>query len=231
LLGGISLAPLGVLFYGGLLLAIIQNGPTRHVCWAVVAAAGVHVVLLALLVLAGTTCPPCVVTACGAGLMLLSVYLVDGSLFRRGVVLVAAFALPLVITIKAMDTEALEGKTSTELRDRALFAAWALAQLDPPLHGKPVRIVVYRRRGCPSCRKFEAAVVPVIRGQFGRTTDIQYRPAWEQLPTPAVTVAGASGAELFLDPSVAQLREAVARALGDARDGAIRATRARVRGG
>lgn len=212
LLGGISLAPLGVIFYSALLLMIALNAPSRQVCWAIVGAVGVHTVLLTLLFLARIACAPCILTAVGAGLMLLSLHTIDRRLFWRGAALAAAFALPVVITVRVMDAGALAGGMDPEVSDRALFAAGALVQLDPPAR-KPVRIAVYWREGCPSCRKFRADVLPAITAEFARRVDIQYWPAWETLPTPAVVVTGANDTVFRVVPSVVQKRQAVLHAL------------------
>ncbi len=65
LLNGVSLSYVGILFYS-MLLALSHLRATRLVTWCCVAAAGVHLALLALLFAYRIACVPCLLTAAGA---------------------------------------------------------------------------------------------------------------------------------------------------------------------
>ena len=150
--GGLSLGLLGAAFYGGLLVAALVAGPTRGLFCALLFGFGVHVMLVAQLVLAGLSCGICFAAA-GASLALvgLAVACDRANLGRLAIVL--PWAALLVVAA---------GGTP-----RGSAAAGPGA----------VRVTVFIQPDCPYCDELRDRVMPEVERDFGPRLEVVYRPS------------------------------------------------------
>jgi hypothetical protein len=209
LLGGRSLAPIGVAFYGALMLAGLTFGRTRVFFSALLLAAATHVVLLLSLVQHGVFCWPCILTGAsailGAGLS----FWADTDNLARGSVLLpigalvahtALFTMGLLRPLRIDDVVAAvptsERSTKTEAREGT------------------ARLLVFTRSGCRYCDEFEQDVLPELLREFSGRLDVSREQAPESLPTPTIVISGQERSVFPGLPHIARLRDAILRALG-----------------
>jgi hypothetical protein len=206
LLGGLSIAPLGVLFYSHLMAVLIWRGSSRYVSWCVITAATIHILLLALLLSRRLLCPSCLLTAVGAFAMLGLSLVMDESNLRR-----AVLAVPLVLALSLAGRSLLWRVMPNRevMRQRQVRIALDREEREPPVSAGRVRLLVYFRPTCPHCRELDEKIIPVIRREFRSTVDIEYRHAWKGLVTPTVIVRGQHRTHLVGVRSADALRQAI----------------------
>jgi hypothetical protein len=213
LLGGVNLAPIGIVFYTQLLAVMLVKGPTRYVCRCILGAVGAHLVLVMLLYFARIACPPCLLTAAGAGLMLSIACIRRSELRRQAAVMVPGLVLPLWLVFHGLGPAFWGVDQAVLAKRQALSDALERAQEGPPVPMGRIRLVIYHRVGCHLCRDFEEHVLPVIKKEYPRVLDIRYTPAWVGLPSPTVVVIGTKTTQFPTLPSVADLRHAITSAV------------------
>ncbi len=190
--GGLSLGLLGAAYYGGLLVAALVAGPTRGLFCALLFGFGVHVMLVAQLVLADLFCALCF-TAAGV-------------------------SLALVALSVACDRANL-GRVAMVLPWAALLVVAAGGVPRPPAPAGPgaaVRVTVFTQPDCPYCDELRDRVMPDVEREFGSRLEVVYRPS-SDLPavrrTPTLVVSPSRkdrGARVLEGlPSPAMLREAI----------------------
>jgi hypothetical protein len=196
-----SLGLLGVAYYGGLLVAALVAGPNRGIYCALLFGFGVHVMLVAQLVLAGLACGICFAAA-GVSLILVALAIAcdRANLGRLAVVLPWA-ALLVVAT----------GRASLP----------AVAAGEPSPGPEAIRITVFTQPDCPYCDELRDRVMPVIEREFGPRLRVAYRPssdlpAVRRTPTLVVSRAGADRPARVLQglPSVETLRDTIRQVEG-----------------
>ena len=194
ILGGRSLGAVGVVFYGFLLAAALARGPSLLVYSGVLAAAGVHVGLLMVLVHARIFCAPCVGAALCALAALAAAFRCDGSnAFRASWVIPGAAILVQWGSLLHGALPALaQGRTKAEAAAEEEFRA-------PPVAPGDVRMVVYSRPDCGYCLQFDRDVLPGLIREFGKHLEIERRSAESLpgLPTPTLILTGAAQRRFF----------------------------------
>jgi hypothetical protein len=200
LAGGFNFAVLGVAFYTQLMTVLVLRGSPRYVSSCILLAAGVHLVLTALLLSFRVLCPPCLLTAAGALAMMGASLAMDPKNFRR-----AAVILPAAMVLTAIALYALSALDSKE-RIKQIRIALDREAKEPPVPVGRVRLLVYFRPTCHFCRELDANVMPLIR----------YRTPWKGLRTPTLLVRGQRRTHIVGLPTVDELREAISFAQGRA---------------
>jgi hypothetical protein len=206
---GISLAPVGAVYYAALLALGGIFGPSRFLFGGVLVAAAAHAALLLLIIQRGMFCAPCVVTGLAAIAAATLSFVVDPvNLARAGILLpVGAIGAHLALFwaggIMAPSLASAEGGI-TEVRR---------GESQPPRAGV-ARVTVYSRRGCPYCIELEEKILPVLRREFGNRLDLHLEDAAAGMPTPTIVIAGAKGVVFPGLPPVKELRAAILDAIG-----------------
>ncbi len=197
--GGMSLGLLGAAYYGGLLVAALVTGPTRALFCALLFGFGVHVMLVAQLVLAGLTCGICFAAAgVSLALVALSVACDRANLGRLAMVL--PWAALLVVAAGRSPRPAAE-------------AAGPVSSA--------VRFTVFTQDDCPYCDELRDRVMPEVEREFGPRLEVVYRPssdlpAVRRTPTLVVSPGRKDRQARVLEglPTVAMLRDAIRQAEG-----------------
>lgn len=194
--GGMSLGLLGAAYYGGLLLSALVAGPTRALYCALFFGFGVHLMLVAQLLLAGLACAVC---------------------FAAGGV-----SLALVGLAVACDRANL-GRLAVVLPWAALLvvAAGGVPRSTSAATGAAVRVTVFTQPDCPYCDELRDRVMPEVERDFPGRLEVVYRPS-SDLPavrrTPTLVVAPVRNDRparvLEGLPSVGLLRETIRQAEG-----------------
>jgi hypothetical protein len=212
LLGGVNLAALGIAFYALLLTGLILNRSSRWVVAGIFAAAGVHGVLLALLLFKRLFCPACLVTASGAITMAVVALAVYPRRFRRLVIilpLTAGLAMGGKLLLRSLQVD------PETLAQKHVLTALQREEKDPPVERGTVRVLVYSRPTCPHCRQLDRQIMPVIRREFDRLLRVERRPAWKGLPTPTLIIRGERRTHLVGVRNAEALRTAIRFAQGN----------------
>jgi hypothetical protein len=176
-------------------------------------AAGVHFVLVGMLVYRRILCPPCLLTAVGAFTMAgMSLLLYPGSLRRTATILPAVIILSMIARaglhrLQPDPVKALQRQTQIALQREAEA---------PPVPAGRVRMLVYERSTCPACMHLRIKVAPDIRREFGPMLDLVYRPAWKGLATPTIIIRGQRRTHMVGVKSLQALRQAIHYAAGNA---------------
>lgn len=197
--GGLSLGLLGSAYYGGLLVSALVAGPTRALFCALFFGFGVHVMLVAQLVLAGLACGICFAAA-GVSLALvgLAVACDRANLGRLAIVL--PWAALLVVAAGGAP--------------RSSAAAVGTAP-------GAVRVTVFTQPDCPYCDELRDRVMPEAEREFGSRLEVVYRPssdlpAVRRTPTLVISPGRRDRPARVLEglPSLGMLRDAIRQVEG-----------------
>jgi hypothetical protein len=202
-----------VIYYAILLGTAILVGPSRFVFGGILLAAGVHGVLLSVLIARSILCPPCILTGTAAiASMVMSFFLERQNLVRASVLLPAAavgshfllFGLGMIPRVGERAAEAERQAALGELRAH-------------PREPGRVLMVIYTRPDCGYCRELDHEVLPGIEAEFGSKLTIEHRSALEipGMPTPTILLAGPGGERAFPGlPATERLRAAIQVTMG-----------------
>jgi hypothetical protein len=209
LLGGMNLAALGAGFYGILLALGTAFGRSRLFFSALLVAASAHVVLLLLLYQRGIFCVPCTVVGASAILCAAISFRADTDNLSRGSVLLPVGAVLTHAAILVLGFPRLPGMPEATLslppaRPEAMEAAPA----------GTARLLVFTRAGCRYCDEFEEDVLPELLREFAGRLKVARDQAPASLPTPTIVISGQERTVFPGLPPIAQLRDAILRALG-----------------
>lgn len=203
--GRVNLALLGVLYYGHLLLLLPLRRARPYLFCAVLFAAGVHLVLIAILVHRHLVCPACFLTAAGAFFMAGVAVASDPANRRRALV-----ALPVALLLTALARPLFRPAAAAEVAHRRqVERALSREAAEPPVAPGRTRLLIFSRPTCSLCQELQLKLLPPIRQELGAALDIQYRPAWKGLRTPTVILRGKRRAHLVGLPTPEALREAI----------------------
>jgi hypothetical protein len=209
LLAGANLAPVGAVFYGVLFALGTILGRSRLFFSGLLLAASAHVVLLTLLYQRGVFCSPCLLVGGSVVLGAAVSFWADTDNLARGSVLLPVGA---VLTHAAVFAVGFFHPPSTAEALAALPQPQAEATVAP----KPgtAKLLVFTRSGCRYCDEFEDVVLPELLREFPGRLDVGRESAPASLPTPTIVISGEARTVFPGLPPLADLREAVLRALG-----------------
>jgi hypothetical protein len=201
---GLPLAPLGVAYYGALLVAIRVWGLVPFTAGAIFAGAGVHLALLTRLAATQRECRGCTVVAAAAwaaaGLTLGE----QGAGWHGIVFLVGALgALGLVPWLVA--------RRAKRLSFLKLSAVRSILGKDSSLSSGAIRLIVYKRESCAACLHVEEKVLPPLEAMLGEGLTIERRDAGSEIPAPTLALfRGERRVAIVGVPDADDLREALA---------------------
>ncbi len=209
LLGGVSLAPLGAIFYGVLLALGIFIGRARLFFSGLLLASAAHAVLLILLYQRGVFCSPCLLVGGSVVLGAALSFWADADNLARGSVLLPVGAIFTHAAIFAI------GFLQPHGQDVAV-ASLPRPHTEAKDAAKPgtARLLVYTRSGCRYCDEFEDQVLPELLREFSGRLEVGREQAPASLPTPTIVISGLERTVFPGLPPIAQLRDAILRALG-----------------
>ena len=172
-----ALAWAGIAFYAILLAATVLRGPSPWTPPAFLAAAGVHIVLLALLAHERHFCPPCVLTGTAALLGALASLATRPRAARWAIAPLLAGALLASAWVAAMQP-----------RQPAHPLPQSIAAIQPAsTESSRVTLVLYEREGCKHCLDFEENILPEVTKALGGNFDVDRQPAailiWNRRPS------------------------------------------------
>ncbi|MCC2668541.1 MAG: hypothetical protein K0Q72_1012 [Armatimonadetes bacterium] len=220
LAGDLNLAAVGTGFYLLLLVAggiwAIRNkerlGEAR-VPWllasGVLAATGVHVMLLGLLLKNRILCPACLVTAAGALVAFGALLAGDRANLRRAMIVV-----PLMAAVTFGGTRFLRGRSQSDFLRQGKIAAYTVFEEKRAVPRGQAVLVVYVRPTCHVCSEFKQQVLAALGKEFPGQVTIEERRAWKGLATPTTVVLGNRNSLFIGYEDVAGLRQAVRIACG-----------------
>jgi len=199
---GLPLAPLGVVYYAGLLVALGLWGLVPLTEVAVEAAAGVHLALLAHLAASRAHCRTCVTTAVAAwgaaGLVL------GGQGIGWYAAALPAAALGTMLAVRFF------ARRTGRLRRAMLGAIREILTKEAGPDPGNLRLIVYKLDSCPRCRLVEKEVLPPLAAMLGERLSIERRPAGVRIPAPTlVFLSGARRVAMIGVPDGDDLREAL----------------------
>ena len=211
LAGGLPLGWIGVAFYGAaLLMAGFSRRINRPLACAIGGAAAVHMVLLAMLMGTGTLCGPCIATGLAALAVAGAVVWAERS-HLEPMLLVAPLAAGLAVG----------GIWTARLVQQAEYqrvAEEALAEVNSngelPTAGR-ARMIVFSREGCSFCETFERDVLPEVQRLYAARLKVEHRRATHGMAAPTILVLGDRNRSIVGLPTVKELSDTVATALGD----------------
>jgi hypothetical protein len=182
LAGALPFERIGALFYTALLA--LESATPAAVAPLLAAAAGAHATLLRTLAREKILCVPCALTALSAfaALALTAVR----TPWPIALVLAVAGALT---TAYLLPWSRRVERASSMLAAREVALAW-LREASPVPAGQ-VRVVVWKRKGCPACLVYEAVLRPALEQDYAGTVVVDEIDA-DALPigTPLILVAG-----------------------------------------
>jgi hypothetical protein len=191
--GALPLGVLGTGFYACCLVATTVFGPRRPVALLLIGAFGLHLGLVALMVMRGPFCVTCLLAAGASGVVTTVVLWRERELVETAIALVpwtaaAAFALPVQVAPREV----------------------------PSAPGAQVQIAVYTRDGCAYCDRLRDEVLPqALEGLDGRV-EVRWIAAPPGTATPAIIVSRGPGGKYIegLPPVDFLRREVVKRIEG-----------------
>lgn len=209
LLAGANLAPLGAIFYGVLFALGTFIGRSRLFFSGLLLAASAHVVLIVLLYQRGVFCSPCLLVGVSVVLGAALSFWADADNLARGSVLLPIGAVLTNAAIFAMGFLQPPGTAEA-------LAALPKPQAETSAAPKPgtAKLLVFTRSGCRYCDEFEDQVLPELLREFSGRLEVGRELAPASLPTPTIVISGAARTVFPGLPPLAELREAVLRALG-----------------
>ena len=209
LTGGPGLGLLGTIAYSCLLALGLFLGPSRLFLLGSALAAGVHVVLMTLLVHRGIFCPPCFLTG-GAAItaMVLSLRFQPANAIHVGIALsVAAVVTSIFLRLGATyEADRISATITSSIADPS--------QTIHPQTPGTVQVFAFVRDGCHYCDLLEDDLFPVLREEFGDTVSIETKPAPDGIPTPTIVIDGAIRTVFPGLPPLERLRKAILDAQG-----------------
>lgn len=213
MLGGLDLAPLGILFYAHLLVAIVLQGVSPYVQRCAIVAFAIHLTGTWLLLSYRITCVPCLATAASALQLLVVVSLQNGRRLHKPALLLAAFTVSFVgvmsvvgSPLEVFDSRLILKSLIAQERDRTARRVASVSET--------VRLVVFERAGCLLCAKLRRELIPPLVRDYSSKIEVEFRRAPPNLPTPTVVVVGKSvGGSVGL-PDAEELRRMVKAARG-----------------
>lgn len=213
LVGGRSLAPLGVSLYSGLLILGAFFGRSRILFSGLLLAGSAHAVLLILLTQRGIFCGPCTLVGGAAILGGVLSFFIDPVNLARGSLLMPIGA---ILTHAALFALGAFHHPGGEAGPGSIPEVAALAE--PTATPGTASLLVFTRHGCPYCDEFEEKVLPELLREFGERLVVERRPAPIGLPSPTLVVSGAARTVFPGLPPIAELRKAIVLALRKGND-------------
>lgn len=169
----------------GILIPQAASASAVGVTLAVLAAAGAHATLLALLFRHRMVCKPCCVAGGGAFLAAAGVLLPNMALVPLAVGVVATTALGTWVGTRVLRKRAVQiARNQAKKAEREL-----LAEVGVPVPGT-ARLVLYSRNGCPACSGFRSQVLAPLKHLFSDSLEVEERTAWKEMTVPTVVVLG-----------------------------------------
>jgi len=211
LVGRLPLPIVGACFYGALLVLLLAGRLRMLASVAVLGAAGVHAVLLTLLVKERIVCLPCYVAG-GAALAAAAALVALEPRLRR----TALFVVPAVVALTLLGLKGARWEASGyRLRVARSHAIDAVEALGAPPSGK-VHLFHWKRPGCSACALYEEKVLPWIEQRRGGALLVSSKTTLEEgVPTPVVVVFGRRCVFFPMIPLPSELELAIAVALGE----------------
>ena len=204
--GYLNLAIIGSVFYALLLGAMCAKGMNVWTLRGIFIAAGVHLILLVVLLRQRLLCPPCLITALGA-------FAAAGLAWAHGKATGAsnaAFALPLaaVLTLVAVVSEQQIAVRKNERLVRDLIVN---LRKEPETTEGETRLIIYTRPHCPFCTKLKSDVLPRALAQVQKV-HVEERDAPKNLPTPTLIILGSQNSHFLGLPKQEDLVDSLRRA-------------------
>ncbi len=209
LLGGVSLAPLGAIFYGVLLALGIFIGRARLFFSGLLLASAAHAVLLVSLYQHGVLCSPCILVGGSVVLGAALSFWADADNLARGSILLPVGGVLTHAAIFAMGFFRPPG-----LEEVALSLPPAGLESKDAAKPGTAKLLVFTRAGCRYCDEFEEKVLPELLREFSGRLEVGREQAPASLPTPTIVISGLERTVFPGLPPLAQLRDAILRALG-----------------
>jgi hypothetical protein len=183
LTGGLPLERVGAVLYSVLLgFALAVPSSSLPACM-LLAASGGHLWLLIVLARARTMCWPCLLTAFGAFTATALLVLHTAASLALGAGLFAVGLVGMAVATRFFQRAA-EHEALWEARRLALSVLH-------PNQGDAVRVVVWKRAGCPSCLIYEAVLAPALVQALGDAITIEEHDAGTRpIPSPLILIAG-----------------------------------------
>lgn len=213
LLGGKSLASVGVIYYAVLFTAAVVLGPSLFVFSGVLLASGIHGGLLTVLAHEKIFCAPCLGSALAALAALVAAIRVDTSNALRASFVIPCAALLVqagVLWSGTLPAQA-EGRDSSEKVAREKFGSRAVPR-------GQVHLVVYTRPDCGYCIQLERDVLPDLQRDFGGRLVVERRSAADLpgIPTPTLILSGHEQRRLIPGlPELEDLRKTIQDLMGE----------------
>jgi hypothetical protein len=178
LAGALPLERIGVFSYAALLGALRLEAP--FLVYILAAAAGGHAALVAILARERLVCAPCLLTAAG---VLVALGFSHPPLAALPIGVAGALALWLAVP---WSRRIFEWRSQAEAR--RIAAEWLLQAGA----SEKLRVVVWKRPGCPACLFYESVWKVALVEEFGDSIEIVERDASRlAIGTPLILVAGA----------------------------------------
>jgi hypothetical protein len=197
----------GVCYYGVLGLLSLKREGRSFVTSGILAACGVHLVLVTYLLRNHIACLPCIVAAIGAFVAGVAV-LCDESFNRKIHIWAFAAAFSFALVFAVLQTRAQDkirfSAANSLLQELASQNRFSSSQ-DSTL------LIVFTRDGCHFCEQFKSDYQPVLKKRLGDKLKIEYRRAPNNLPTPSFIVIGANTETLIGLPSISSFERTLAR--------------------
>ena len=179
----LPLAHIGLLFYGVILLSTVRWGITPWVRRAILFAAGLHVMLLSLLLWRQMTCWICIGTAACA--ISASAYL----LIHRTIPLrfAATWAMVGMLAVGGPIAGFMRHRSHIAERE-AIAAVREVLRAAPRAGDGQIHLIILTRPGCDRCATFKATILPTLKQN--PAVQVDERDAVDVIPTPTVLAHG-----------------------------------------
>lgn len=200
---GLPLAPLGIVTYAGILVALLLAGLAPATAVAILAAAGAHLTLLAHLAATRVSCRACQATAAAAWLAAGGILGALGAGWHVAALPAASLGAWLALRLATRWTGRKHQAKLAAVRE-------VLAGEAGPEPGS-LRLLVYKRDTCLKCRLLEKDILPPLEQMLGARLTVERRPAGARFPVPALFfLGGARRVAIVGLPDADDLRQALA---------------------
>jgi hypothetical protein len=224
LAGDVNVAAVGTGFYLVLLIGSAiwairgrERLAEAPLPWALaiglLAAAGVHAMLVLLLLKNRIFCPACLVTAAGA-LTACGALLPGDRAHSRTYLKQALVVVPLMAAVTFGGTRFLRGRSQSDFLRQGKIAAYTVFEERRAVPQGRAVLVVYVRPTCHVCSEFKQKVLAALGKEFPGQITIEERRAWKGLATPTTVVLGDRNSLFIGYEGVVGLRQAVRVACG-----------------